>query len=463
MKRISEKYFETWLNKPGRKPLIIRGARQVGKSTLVRQIAANNNRTLFEVNLERHAELTPVFKTMDPGRILREIELIAQKGPIEPSNSVLFIDEIQEIPEAIAALRYLYEERPEIPVVAAGSLLEFALSEHHFSMPVGRVDYYHLGPMSFNEYCIAQGCEDLDNYLTTFRSPSDFSAVAHERLLVLLREYLFTGGMPEVVKAFSEDHDIEAVKRIHASILNTYRDDFAKYGDKNLLPRLRRTFEYIPLSIGEKVTFSRVSRDWKARDVRVAVDMLAQAGIISRIHHTSGAGMPLAAQADDTIFKGLFLDVGLMNALCGAVPLTMEEFQSHRFLHEGALAEQFVGQHLLYTPGPFARPELYYWQREGKSANAEVDYLIHAGKHPLPVEVKAGLSGSLKSLHQFVAAYHPPLALRFDLNPPSMQNVDHTIMAPDGKKAITFKLMSLPLYHAGDAARLAGEFLENNV
>jgi hypothetical protein len=206
---------------------------------------------------------------------------------------------------------------------------------------------------------------------------------------------------------------------------------------------------------GEKMVFSRISREWKARDVRASIDMLSWAGVIHRILHTSGAGLPLSAQADDTVFKTLFLDVGLMNTLCGAQPLTLEQFQSHRFLHEEPLAEQFVGQQLLYSLGPQNKPELFYWQREGKSSNAEVDYIIPAGPFAIPVEVKAGVSGTLRSLHQFAASYHPALSLRFDCNPPSTQYVRHTIISPEGKKQVAYKLLSLPLYHAEDAARLA--------
>lgn len=457
MKRFAEDHIAAWLRKAGRKPLVIRGARQVGKSTLVRQAADAGGLTLYDVNLERHPELQLVFGTMDPRRILREIELVVRKGPIDSTRGLLFLDEIQAVPAAIAALRYLYEERPDLPIVAAGSLLEFTLSEHSFSMPVGRVEYYHLGPMSFGEFLVANRQEELEHYLQAYRSPADFSAVAHDGLMTLLRDYLFTGGMPEAVKSFVDDHDPESVRDIHLSILNTYRDDFAKYADRNQLQRLRRVFEYVPAAIGKKFMYAQVNREWKAREIRAAVDLLAQAGIIHRVHHVSGAGIPLGAGAVDRVFKPLFLDVGLMNTACGASPLTLHEFESQRFLHEGALAEQFVGQHLLYAAGAQSKPELFYWLREGKNANAEIDYVIPVGGRVVPVEVKAGACGSLRSLHQFVAAYAAPSALRFDLNPPSLQRVRHEAITPRGKQNVLFDLMSLPLYHAEHVANRTRE------
>jgi predicted AAA+ superfamily ATPase len=460
MKRFAEDFITTWLKKAGRKPLVIRGARQVGKSTLVRQAAKANNLPLYEINLERHPELHIVFKTMDPARILREIELVVRKGPIDKTQAILFLDEIQAVPEAIAALRYFYEERPDLPVVAAGSLLEFTLSDHSFSMPVGRVEYYHLGPMIFGEFLVAQAQETLENYLQEYRSVSDFSPASHESLLLLLRDFLFTGGMPEAVKSFIANHDPEPVREIQLSILNTYRDDFSKYADKKQLQHLRRIFDYVPSAIGRKFVYSQVNRDWKAKEIRSAVDMLAQAGIIQCIHHVSGAGIPLGASVQDTVFKPLFLDVGLMNTACGAALLTLEQFQSHRFLHEGPLAEQFIGQHLLYTQGMHSKPELFYWLREGKSANAEIDYVIQAGNSVVPIEVKAGASGSLRSLHQFVAAYDTKFAMRFDLNPPSVQHVKHETTTPDGKKECSFNLMSLPLYQVEHAAVLTRHFLD---
>ncbi|MDD5672688.1 MAG: AAA family ATPase [Chitinivibrionales bacterium] len=461
MKRFAENFFNTWLKSKSRKPLIVRGARQVGKSTFVRQVAQADTITLHEINLERHPELQLIFKTMDPVRILREIELVLNKGPIHDRHTLLFLDEIQAVPEAIAALRYFYEERPHLAVIAAGSLLEFTLSDHRFSMPVGRLEYYHLGPMSFGEFLVAGGRQQLQNYLSAYRTPQDASAAAHESLMALVRDYLFTGGMPEAVKSFFLDHDPRSVREIHLSILNTCRDDFAKYADKNQLQRLRRVFDYVPVSIGKKFTFAQVNRDWQAKEIRSAADMLAQAGLISRVHHVSGAGVPLGTGLQDTVFKPLFLDVGLMNTASGAAPLTLEQFQSERFMHEGPLAEQFVGQHLLYAAGAQARPELFYWLREGRSANAEVDYVIQAGSHVVPVEVKAGATGSLRSLHQFVAAYNTPLAVRFDMNPPSMQSVKHTVVTPKGNKDISFVLMSLPLYMVEQCPGLARSFFEN--
>lgn len=449
MKRFSEDHFKSWLQNPARKPMIIRGARQVGKSTLVRQVAKANGLKLIEVNLERHPELRTVFKTMDPGRILKEIELTIHTGPITNINTLLFFDEIQAVPDAIAALRYFYEERPDLPVVAAGSLLEFTLADHTFSMPVGRLEYYFLGPMTFGEFLSAQGHDDLENYLRTYRTPADASQSAHEQLIGHLRDFLFTGGMPEAVQSFARDNDPFKVREIHLSILNTYRDDFSKYAAKNELERLRRVFDYIPAAISRKFIHAQVNREWKAKDVRSAVDLLTQAGVIHRVHHVSGVGIPLGASIRDTIFKPLFLDVGLMNTACGSAPQTLEQIQSQRFIHEGPIAEQFIGQHLLYGTSTQSKPALFYWLREGKGANAEVDYVLQVGISVVPIEVKSGASGTLRSLYQFIASYGTPLAVRFDMNPPATQRIEQgTVITAQGKKEISFSLMSLPLYMA---------------
>lgn len=460
MRRAAESHFKEWFDKQNRKPLIIRGARQVGKSTLVRQFAKSNNLTLYEVNLERHPELHVVFKTMDVNLIIREIEIIVHKGSVSDPNALLFIDEIQAIPDAIAALRYFYEEKPNLPVIAAGSLLEFTLASHSFSMPVGRIEYYYLGPMSFSEFLYANGNENLEKYISNCKSIADYSTVAHQNLSAQLRDYIFVGGMPEAVNDFTQNHNFKAVNEIHYSIINTYRDDFAKYADKNHLKYLQRVFDYVPSGIGRKMTYSQVNKEWKTKDIRNAVDLLAQAGVIHKIHHVSGAGVPLAATVNDSIYKPLFLDIGLVNTVLGAFPITMPQYESQKLVNEGPIAEQFIGQHLLYASGFHSKPAQYYWLREGKSENAEVDYLIQAERMVIPIEVKAGSSGTLRSLHQFCAAYSTPVAIRFDLNPPTIQKIEQTIPISSGNKKITYLLLSLPLYLVEQTQELVRNYLE---
>ena len=228
MQRHSEEQLNLWLQKPRRKPLIIRGARQVGKSTLVRQFAQSQQLTLAEINLEKHSQLDAVFQTNNLDQIIPELELIARVN-LQQKNTLLFLDEIQSTPHALAVLRYFYEEMPQLPVITAGSLLEFVLQDHNFSMPVGRVEYLHLGPMTFKEFLLALGEDQLYNYISSYQLGQDWPQTAHRQLLRRQREYLFIGGMPESILAFSEHNSMLDARQIHRSIMQTYQDDFAKY------------------------------------------------------------------------------------------------------------------------------------------------------------------------------------------------------------------------------------------
>jgi len=460
MKRSSEEYLSKWHVRTHRKPLVIRGARQTGKSTLVRNFAQARGLTLHEINLEKYSHLDPLFQRLDVPLLLRELELIIGKGPLTGTHCLLFLDEIQATPHALQALRYLYEEMPALAVIAAGSLLEFALADAHFSMPVGRVEYLYLGPLTFEEFLLAQGEEKFLNYLSEYSIQGHPSPFAHDRLLDILRDYVLVGGMPEAVAHFIERKDFREASDVHRSILDTFRDDFGKYATRTELTLLRRIFEYAPQAVGKKVVYSHIDPTQQAREIRAAVDLLAQASVIHRIHHSDGVGVPLGATADDRTFKPLFLDIGLLNTSCGVSSLRIEDLRKYAFVNEGAIAEQCVGQHLLYPPEPSARPALHYWLRDGKQNNAEVDYLIAAGPHVIPVEVKAGAGGSLRSLHQFVAARNANPAIRFDVNPPSIQEINHTITVGAEKKLVQYALLSLPIYMVGQARRIAGEWMD---
>ena len=447
LKRIAENLLQTWYDNPRRKPLVIRGARQVGKSTLVRHFAQKNQIPLNEVNLERHLQLDAVFATLDVRRILREIEGLTGR-PI--SNSLLFLDEIQATPHALQVLRYLYEERADLPVVAAGSMLEFALGDQSFPMPVGRIEYLHLGPMSFEEYLLETDPQLL-SYLTTCEPASPVPATAHARLLERQREYMLVGGMPEAILTFAQSGAFTDVATVQRSIIDTYQNDFAKYAAQNVLLRLQTLFNYVPRSVGQKVKYSNISRDETARELRIAIEMLTKARVISPVVHSHCSGLPLYAEADASTYKLLFLDVGLMNRACGLDWLAVSSLDERSFINEGAMAEQFIGQHLLYRDEGREAPRLCYWLRERKVSNAEVDYVISRGDRIIPIEVKAGKSGTLRSLHQFVLHKKATLAVRFDLNPISLQHVHHKI---DETTAIAFDLLSLPLYMVGQLNRL---------
>ncbi|MDC7218895.1 MAG: AAA family ATPase [Spirochaetales bacterium] len=447
MYRFALEDIKQWYSGHRRKPLVLRGARQVGKSTLVRMAAESMNLKLIEINLERYVYLDEVFKTLDISTIIDEIEGI--KGSIgERSQALLFLDEIQATPHAIQALRYFYEDLSDLAVIAAGSLLEFTLANHSFSMPVGRITYYHLGPMSFEEFLMARDHELFDWYRKTDFTDS-FPDSRHNKLLAMQREFLFTGGMPESVLAWIRTSSPQKVQDAQRDILNTYTDDFAKYANRADLARLQKVFRRIPQLAGKKIKYSHISPEDKAAKVKDVIDLLSKARICSKVHHSDCSGLPLAAGVNDKVFKLLFIDVGLMNCLLGLSWIDVKNMDERNLINEGSLAEQFIGQELLYLGGGKVTPELFYWLREGKGNNAEVDYVISLKGKILPVEVKSGASGSMKSLHQFTLLKNNKRAIRFDLNKPSNQKVQAKTAQKSNIVPVEFDLTSLPLYGVG--------------
>jgi len=450
--RESEHFLESWLHGGRRKPLVLRGARQVGKSTLVRRFAEKNGLVLNEVNLERHLFLDEVFRTTDVPGIFRELEVVIGRNIREPGG-LLFLDEIQATPYALMALRYLYEEAPELPVIAAGSLLEFTLSDHAFSMPVGRIVYHHLHPLSFMEFVNALE-PSLVRYLKELSCSSPPPRTAHVKLSQLQREFFFVGGMPEAVAAYQETRSVTSVMEVHRSIVGTYQDDFAKYARQSDLVLLQKVMAHIPAALGRKIKFSAIDREQRSAKVKAAVELLVKARVCHKVCHTHGTGVPLAAEARESVYKLLFMDIGLANHILGLDWTWIRSMAEERLVNEGGLAEQFIGQHLINLSHGLDAPVLHYWQREGKGGNAEVDYLVSRGPMILPVEVKSGKSGSLKSLHQFMYRRGLDVAVRFDLNPPSRQRVAHVVSTAKGTDDVEFTLLSLPLYAVEQVLRV---------
>lgn len=452
LQRAAENHLLKWYQKKRRKPLVLRGARQVGKSTLVRRFAKNNNLKLNEINLEQHLYLDDIFKTLDIEVITRELEVVI-KAKIRSPDSILFLDEIQATPHALQALRYFYELLPNLPLIAAGSLLEFALSNHHFSMPVGRIEYYHLGPMTFKEFLTAVEPE-LIQYTSQFQFDKGMPETAHRKLTGHQREYLFVGGMPEAIDTFVEEGSFVEVTAVHRSIAETYQDDFSKYAKQQNLALMQKVFRQVPRILGQKVKYSNISREEKARKVKTVINLLTNARVCHQVFHSHCSGIPLFAEIKENIYKILFMDVGIAAYLAGLDWSYFQSLDEMELVNEGRLAEQFVGQHLL---GPFQSPKLTYWLRESKSVNAEVDYVVASGRQIIPVEVKAGKSGTLKSLQQFALSKRSDFAVRFDLNPPGIQKITHAAQTRNGSQTVSFTLLSLPLYMVDELFRIVSE------
>ena len=442
--------MKEWLHRAGRKPLVLRGARQVGKSTLVRLLCeAESDRDLLTVNLERHPHLADTFAGNDPATVLNVLEAVSDQSVSE--RTVLFLDEIQAAPSAFVSLRYFLEEKPELPIMAAGSLLEFMLSDHTFSMPVGRIQYLDLGAMTFTEFLRAVGQQRLARQIETFEWSSGAAPPAphpaiHQRLLELLRLYHFVGGMPEAVRVYAESRSLRAVSAVHAGIIDTWRDDFPKYAARRDLTRMLRVFNFAARQVGRKVKYSNVSPDDQSATIRRDIDLLAMARVIAKVTHSHCSGLPLQAELKDKVFKLIFLDIGLMNAVCGVGWQTISGQTDTQLVNAGPGAEQFIGQHLQFLHAGRPNRELTYWLREGRSNNAEVDYVCELGGRVVPIEVKAGRTGTLKSLHQFVAEKRTPVAVRFDAEPPALRAVDAQVRRGRGSERARYRLVSLPLY-----------------
>lgn len=445
MNRKQLHFLESWLKKRRRKPLMIRGARQVGKSTLVKIFAELSSRPLAEINLERHTDLAALFSQNDPDALIDVLESLRNVPSIN-DQTLLFLDEIQATPEAIPALRYLFEDRSELAVLAAGSLLEFVLAEHDFSMPVGRVEYLHMGPMTFTEFLDAVGEYKLLEIVQRYEIGEKIQNVVHDRLMQQLRHYLFVGGMPEAVDVFANTRKLQQVGDVHSSIIDTYREDFPKYIGSRSLSRINSVFNYAARNIGNKVKYSNFASDEQSKTIKKDIELLCQARVLTKVIHSHCSGIPLQASLEEKIYKLLFLDVGLMNAICGLRWFSLEQAELTDLVNEGVIAEQFIGQHLIDMLSSLPNRELNYWLRQGRSNNAEIDYVIAMDGQIVPIEVKSGATGRLRSLHQFMGEKNLPVAIRFDASVPSSQQIQTTMMKNGESTPVDYRLISLPLY-----------------
>jgi len=454
MKRLAEKDLIDWKDRVGRKPLIVRGARQVGKTHLVEAFGKSCFPAVLTVNLEQKEDLHGLFNRMEAKRITQEMSLYFNQ-PVVPGQTLLFLDEIQACPKAIACLRYFHEEMPDLHVVAAGSLLDFSLREFTHSVPVGRIEYLHLNPLTFPEFLLASGEDALANHLEQYHIGDDLGDAVRVKLRDLLRIYFFVGGMPSPVAAYTERHDLLEVQRILASISTTLQDDFAKYGTRAQQRNMRQVLRYIPRNIGRKVRYVNISRDVRADELRTALELLELSRIVTLVRHSSANGIPLGAEASESHFKPLLLDIGLCNNLCG---LSLPDAAELLTVQEGGLAEQFVGQELRSLGPAFEEHPLFYWHREEKNANAEVDYLWAHEANVIPVEVRAGTSGSLKSLQVFLAEKERNFAVRLKMDRPSLGSFSAAVGGKGGVRNVSYTLLSVPLYLAGQLDRLLHEY-----
>lgn len=456
MKRFAESYLAEWKNRADRKPLILRGARQVGKTYLVEKFAQENYASYLRIDLEKNTDLHALFKTKNPVQILEEVSIL-YKVDFMKDRSLLFLDEIQACPEAIANLKYFKEECSWLHVIAAGSLLDFVLQDFPYSMPVGRVEFMYLFPLCFEEFLLAFGEERLLNYLKNFHLGQEVSQSLHQQLKECLRKYFFVGGMPEAVGSYLKSDSPLAISRIQNSILTAMENDFSKYTRRVQPDHLRLILNHIPRHLGQKIRYVNLSREVRSASLKQALHWMDASRIIRFVVHSHANGLPLGAEVLEDKFKAIFLDIGLCNQICGLGALSLEKFFT---VHEGGVAEQFAGQELLCMGLPFEDQKLFYWERAEKNSNAEIDYLFPLQDKIFPLEIKAGKTGTLKSLHVFLAEKKRNVGIRWNLDHPSHASLKTKVRLSHQDIDLSYQLISLPLYMASQTKRILQECLQ---
>ncbi|MCD4719687.1 MAG: ATP-binding protein [Desulfobacula sp.] len=445
--------LKSWYLRKQRKPLLIRGARQVGKTTLVRMFSEIEHIQLVEINCEKPWGFIPLVEKLDPGIVLQAIEFELNIS-INPKNSLIFFDEVQNTPSILKLLRYFYEDLPEYRIITTGSLLEFVLDEPQFSIPVGRLELMYLGPFSFEEFLRATGEQQALDVILNFQLGDDIDQHIHVKLTQLLRRYVAIGGMPEVMHAYVQNISMVELERIKNSIIDTFKLDFHKY-KKNTKPQLLSIlFDSLPTKIGRKLKYSNIDKSYRSNEIGKSLHQLCLAKIVSKVFNTGCNGVPLGAEKKDRFFKCFMLDIGLIHTQLKLNPFEISEVDELNYINNGALAEQLIAQQLVVQHQYFIEPELYYWAREKKAASAEVDFVITNFKRRIiPVEVKAGSTGSLRSLQIIVIEKSLHHAVRFNSMPPSIfQEKRNTV-----KGESRFTLYSLPHYISGQLLRIVNK------
>ncbi len=448
MKRIIDYYLNNWRTDASRQPLILNGARQVGKTHAVRELGASFE-NFVEINFERSPAAAPLFDVdLDPKRIIQALSLLTGKEII-PGTTLLFFDEVQEVPKALLSLRYFYEEMRELHVIAAGSLLDFTLEK--IGEPVGRVESLHMYPLSFMEYLAALEEYTLLKEILIHEPTQELIKPVHEKTLRLLAQYIALGGMPAVITSWLEKQRPRDGEKTQKKLLTSYTRDFSKYAKKHQIEYVSLIFQQVHQQLSKKFKFSAVGGEYRKRELQPALNLLETAGIVHKVFDSAGQGLPLKAQADPDDYKAIFLDVGLAESILG---LDVAQWFLNPFVelvNKGALVEAFVGQELLAYGDPFVKGNLFYWHRKAPSSNAEIDYLIQQGQYVIPVEVKSGHGTTLRSMHAFLQDHaQSPYGIRFSENNYSIFQKLHSYplyaiakVASQGKEEIRESLEAL--------------------
>ena len=418
--RIIDRHLSEWAARPVHKPVLLRGARQVGKSTAVRHLG-ESFKYFVEINLEKQPDYIELFKKdLDVKRIVPQMAAMCGT-PIVAKETLLFIDEIQESQEAIMALRYFKEDMPDLHVVAAGSLLEFVLDDIP-TFGVGRIHSMYMFPMTFDEFLLANDEQLLLDARRQANTDSPLPTPLHDKLVGLIRTFMLVGGMPESVAKWAETHDYLQCQEVQDDIITGYEADFPKYKKKVDPQLLVATMRSAATQVTNKFVYSQVAGGYKTAEVKKALDLLIKAGILIPVTHTDANGLPLGDDADESYRKMLLLDTGLMLRLLNMSMGDISSITTHiltataaDLVNKGPMAEMLAGLEVLHYLSPNIRHDLFYWVRQAKNSLAEIDYLLSRDMKVLPLEVKAGVQGGMKSLWDFMRDKKLSQAIRCSL------------------------------------------------
>lgn len=406
MKRHVFKRLCTWQQARHRKPLLLMGARQVGKTTLIRTFGKTQYSNLVELNFDDRPQLKQIFEQdLDPKRIIHDI-MLEQDAEINPNTTLIFLDEIQECPNALNALKYFNENANEYHVCGAGSLLGTKLS-HTKGFPVGKVNFEKLYPLNYLEFLNAIGQTKLQDYLSSLTLDDTINPAIHEKLLGYLKTYYCVGGMPEAVSRYRENNNLNDARAVHQDIIHAYELDFVKHAPKSIITKINECFQSIPSQLAKenkKFIYSVIREGARARTYEDAIQWLVKAGLIHKVYQCSTPKLPLIAYENRRTFKAYLLDVGLINTMANLPMKTI--LQGNQLFQEfkGSLSENFVTQEIIQH-----QEHCNYWTSGNK---AEIDYIIQQDDKIYPLETKSGTSSKMKSLAVYRDKYKPNLALR---------------------------------------------------
>ncbi len=441
--------LQSWYNGKNRKPLVIRGARQVGKTTAVRLAAESLSVPLVEINLERHPDLEPLFRSYRVEDLLFSISLITGQEITRSSRAILFFDEAQAIPATYSCLRYFHEDMPELAVVLTGSLLDQALHDYQFPYPVGRVEQYFMSPFTFMEFLTATEERKAIDVLEqlTWKNVHLLSDQVHGYLLSTVRRYTLTGGMPYCIQIAVDNQFIHAeIVRHQAQLIQAYKDDFSKYSGSQTALKLGAFFDALLSQVGLQFSHKQAneiasSTSGDNRQLNAAIERFVEARLFFRVVHTSANHIPLGADVKIRISKFLFIDTGLLLAAQG-IPVQQIMNSPLELTNRGVISEQFVGQQLLGAKPGYVAPSLYYWHPPKAEGQAEIDFLYEHDNRIYPVEVKSGSRGSIKSIHSYVIKKQADCAIRISSAKPSIDNLVAKVRGQER----AFRLLNLPFY-----------------